>query len=100
DPVKLDLWAGVPPLEPEPDDIADKLVPKPGPQKPEQVGEEIELPFPPPVSEQPPAGASEQPQGPLEVLRFGPDGDQSLVEAIRVSFNHPMVPLASIEDLR
>src|SRR5690606_36101155 len=46
------------------------------------------------------AGASEQPQGPLEVLRFGPDGDQSLVEAIRVSFNHPMVPLASIEDLR
>lgn len=100
EPVELDLWAGVPPLEAEPGDIADKLVPKPGPHKPEQVGEEIEIPFPPPISEEPPAGASEQPQGPLEVLRFGPDGDQSLVDAIRVSFNHPMVPLASIEDLR
>ncbi|MFO7561535.1 MAG: Ig-like domain-containing protein [Enhygromyxa sp.] len=100
EPVELDLWAGVPPLSPEPGDIADELVPKPGPQKPEQVGEEIELPFPPPISEEPPAGASEQPSGSLEVLRFGPDGEQTLVEAIRVSFNHPMVPLASIEDLR
>jgi uncharacterized protein YfaS (alpha-2-macroglobulin family) len=99
EPVELDLWAGVPPLTPEPGDIADKLVPKEGPQKPEQVGEEIELPFPPPISEQPP-GETEQPQGPLEVLRFGPDGEQSLVEAVRASFNHPMVPLASIEDLR
>ncbi|HVH99848.1 MAG TPA: Ig-like domain-containing protein, partial [Enhygromyxa sp.] len=58
----------------------------------------IELPFPPPVSESP--STTEAPTGPLEVLRFGPDGEQTLVEAIRVSFNHSMVPLASIEDLR
>jgi len=100
EPVVIDLWAGVPPLAPEPGDIAEVLVPKPGPQKPEQVGETIELPFPPPAPETPPVGASEQPEGPLEVLRSGPEGDQTLVEAIRVSFNHPMVPLASIEQLR
>jgi alpha-2-macroglobulin len=99
-PVELDLWAGVPALVAQVGDIPDALVPEPGPAKPAQVGEIVELPFPPPISAEPPPGASEQPSGPLEVLRYGPDGDQTLVEAIRVSFNHPMVPLASIEALR
>ena len=98
---ELDLWAGVPPLEPSAEQLVGEMVPKPGPPKPKQVGEEIELPFPPPPSQvEPPVGESEQPTGALEVLRRGPDGEQGLVEAIRVSFNHPMVPLASIEDLR
>ncbi|WP_181197349.1 Ig-like domain-containing alpha-2-macroglobulin family protein [Enhygromyxa salina] len=100
DPVELDLWAGVPPLDARADDLLGELVPKPGPQKPPQVGEEIELPFPPPAPPSDAVGVSELPEGPLEVLRKGPEGPQSLVEAIRVSFNHPMVPLASIEDLR
>ena len=99
-PVELDLWAGVPPLVQQPGDVAEDLVPEPGPAKPEQVGEVVELPFPPPISVEPPTGTSDAPEGPLEVLRYGPDGDQTLVEAIRVSFNHPMVPLASIEALR
>ncbi|WP_106093242.1 Ig-like domain-containing alpha-2-macroglobulin family protein [Enhygromyxa salina] len=98
--VKLDLWAGVPPLDPAAADLHGELVPKPGPQKPAQVGEEIELPFPPPAPPGDAVGVSEPPTGPLEVLRTGPDGEQGLVDAIRVSFNHPMVPLASIEDLR
>lgn len=98
--VELDLWAGVPPLDPAAEELLGELVPKPGPQKPPQVGEEIKIPFPPPEPETPPVGVSELPTGPLEVVRRGPDGPQSLVEAIRVSFNHPMVPLASIEDLR
>ena len=97
--VELDLWAGVPPLDPSVD-LVGELVPKPGPQKPPQVNEEIEIPFPPPEPSTPPVGIDEQPTGALEVVRRGPDGTQSLVEAIRVSFNHPMVPLASIEDLR
>ncbi|KIG17599.1 conserved hypothetical protein-putative secreted protein [Enhygromyxa salina] len=98
--VELDLWAGVAPLDPSAADLHGELVPKPGPQKPAQVGEEIELPFPPPAPPSDAVGISEPPTGPLEVLRKGPDGDQGLVDAIRVSFNHPMVPLASIEDLR
>ena len=99
-PLALDLWAGVPPLDPAAADLVGELVPEPGPQLPEQVGEEIELPFPPPPPEAPAGGPSEVLTGPLEVLRFGPSGEVGLVEAIRVSFNHPMVPLASIEDLR
>jgi uncharacterized protein YfaS (alpha-2-macroglobulin family) len=98
--VELDLWAGVPPLDPAAADLLGELVPKPGPQKPPQVGEEIKIPFPPPQPDEPPVGVSELPTGALEVVRRGPDGPQTLVEAIRVSFNHPMVPLASIEDLR
>jgi uncharacterized protein YfaS (alpha-2-macroglobulin family) len=98
--VVLDLWAGVPPLDPNAEELVGEMVPKPGPQKPPQVGEEIKIPFPPPEASTPPVGVSEVPTGPLEVVRRGPDGPQSLVEAIRVSFNHPMVPLASIEDLR
>lgn len=98
-PVELDLWAGVPALTPEADDLMDELVPKPGPAKPDQVGEEIEIPFPAPTPDEPAVGVTETPKGPLEVLRKGPEGDQGLVDAIRVSFNHPMVPLTSIENL-
>jgi len=99
-PVVLDLWAGVAPLTPEADDLMDELSPHPGPQKPAQVGEEIELPFPPPTPDTPPVGITVAPSADLEVLRQGPEGEHALVEAIRASFNHPMVPLASIEDLR
>ena len=98
-PVGLDLWDGVPELVPEPDDIASTLAPKAGPERPPQIGEEIELPFPPdaPPSQ---AGSSTPEEGPLAVLRFGPTGEQGLVDAIRVSFNHPMVPLSTVEKLR
>lgn len=97
EPAVLDLWSGVPDLQPHPGDVADVIVPRPGPAKPETVSESIELPFPPEV----PATASkpEVITGPLTVERFGPTGEQSLVDAVRVSFNHPMVPLASVEQL-
>jgi hypothetical protein len=96
-PAVLDLWAGMPPLEPEPGLVA-PLVPKDGPARPPSVGEVIELPFPPPA---PPdvGGASEPEAEPLAVLRFGPTGDRELVDAVRVSFNHPMVPLSTVERL-
>ncbi|HWB76803.1 MAG TPA: hypothetical protein VG755_17675, partial [Nannocystaceae bacterium] len=97
EPAVLDLWSGVPDLQPHPGDVADVIVPRPGPAKPETVSESIELPFPPEV----PATASkpEVITGPLTVERFGPTGEQSLVDAVRVTFNHPMVPLASVEQL-
>lgn len=97
-PGTLDLWDGVPPLEPEAGDITTELEPRPGPLKPKSVNETIEIPFPP---ETPPEEgiAVKPPSGPLEVERFGPTGEQSLVDAIRVSFNEAMVPLATVEAL-
>lgn len=97
-PGTLDLWDGVPPLEPEAGDITTELEPRPGPLAPESVNETIEIPFPP---ETPPDEGIEvkPPTGPLEVERFGPTGAQSLVDAVRVSFNEAMVPLATVEAL-
>ena len=96
EPAKLDLWAGVPPLVEEPGDLAKTLEPRPGPKKPKTVGERIELPFDPKEF----AGGPEVPPGTkLEVLRYGPTGVEGLVGAVRVAFNQPMVPLASVESL-
>lgn len=94
---ELDLWAGVPPLEPHPGDIATEIVPRPGPEKPPTTTETIELPFPPelPSTASKPVVAG----GPLTIERFGPTGEQALVDAIRVTFDQPMVPLASVESL-
>lgn len=97
DPVTLDLWSGVPDLQPHPGDVADVIVPRPGPEKPETVSESIELPFPPEAPST--ASKPEVVTGPLAVERFGPTGEQTLVDAVRVTFNHPMVPLASVEQL-
>ncbi|MCH9682339.1 MAG: Ig-like domain-containing protein, partial [Deltaproteobacteria bacterium] len=93
----LDLWAGVPPLTPEATDIAAQLEPRPGALKPPSVHETVEVPLAAPDSD----GAALPPAtpGPLKVERHGPTGPQSLVDAIRLSFNQPMVPLADIATL-
>ncbi len=100
-PAKIDLWKGVPPLEPQPTDYATELKPaNEGPAPPPSVSERVELPFPPPAAP-PKTGPDSAPApGPLEILRFSPEGDQSLVDAVSVAFNQPMVPLAAIDDLR
>ncbi len=97
-PGALDLWAGVPPLVADAADITTELKPRPGPLKPKSVSESVEIPFPPEVA--PDEGiAVTPPTGPLEVQRFGPTGPQTLVDAVRVSFNEAMVPLATVEAL-
>jgi len=95
--VALDLWSGVPPLEPHPGDVATVIEPRPGPAKPPSVGETIELAFPPEVP--PETSKPEVTTGPLKIERFGPTGALDLVDAIRVTFNQSMVPLASVESL-
>lgn len=99
-PQKLDLWAGVPPIEPAAADITTELTPVPGPQPPPTVSEKIELPFPPP--EPPTKQTQDLPASePLKVLRTSPtQKDPGLVNAVTAVFNHPMVPLASIDDLK
>ncbi|MDC0719607.1 Ig-like domain-containing alpha-2-macroglobulin family protein [Nannocystis bainbridge] len=97
---KLDLWAGVPAIEPEDSDIAAELTPTPGPKPPPSVSEKIELPFPPPA---PPSKQTQDlaQEGPLKVLRTSPtEKAPGLVGSVSAVFNQPMVPLASIDDLK
>lgn len=57
---------------------------------------ETALPFPPeeePIKPQPPLPP------PLAVVRHSPEGDVDLVDQVLVSFNQPMVPLASVGEL-
>ena len=96
----LDVWAGVPPIEAEPGDITTELKPVPGPKPPVSVAEHVQLPFPPPA---PPSKQTQDPaaQGPLQILRTAPiEKAPGLVGTVSAVFNQPMVPLASIDDLK
>lgn len=74
--------------------------------------EEFKLPpasLPPPVpgttveSAFPPAGTAAAPEtsvaGPLEVLRFAPTGEIPVAPFLNVTFNQPMAPLATLDEL-
>jgi hypothetical protein len=89
------ILARLPELELEPQDQVDfrlpeDLVPPPRP------GQTIEEPFPPPPA---PVLPPEVAAGPLEVLRFAPEGEIPLAPFVNVTFNQPMVPLATLEAL-
>ncbi|MGI9647991.1 MAG: alpha-2-macroglobulin family protein [Acidimicrobiia bacterium] len=63
--------------------------------KPPLVGDTIEVPFPADSDDPPPP----VPGGPLEVLRFQPEGPVDVAPFISITFNQPMVPLATLEQL-
>ncbi|MBT8202767.1 MAG: hypothetical protein HKN74_00455 [Acidimicrobiia bacterium] len=63
--------------------------------RPPLVGETIDVPFPADPGDPPP----EVPTGPLEVLRFQPEGDVDIAPFISITFNQPMVPLATFDQL-
>jgi alpha-2-macroglobulin len=69
--------------------LPEELLPPPRP------GQTIDEPFPLPPDLSPPA----VPEGPLEVLRFSPEGEIPLAPFLSVTFNQPMVPLATVETL-
>ncbi|KAA3645374.1 MAG: hypothetical protein DWQ07_12970 [Chloroflexi bacterium] len=84
----------VPALETEPGDVTDfnfpvDLLPPP------LTGETIEEAFPPPDLLEPVTVSA----GPLEVLRFAPEGEVPIAPFINVTFNQPMVPLATLSQL-
>lgn len=70
--------------------LPDALLPPP------LTGDTIDEPFPPPPTQY---TAPEVPDGPLEVLRYSPEGDVGLAPFVNVTFNQPMVPLTSLETL-
>ncbi len=66
------------------------------PIPPPLTGETISQPFPP-ESEAGPAPEVES--GPLQVLRYSPEGEIPVAPFISITFNQPMVPLTTLEQL-
>ncbi|UCF62427.1 MAG: hypothetical protein JSV37_06940, partial [Anaerolineaceae bacterium] len=69
--------------------LPDELIPPP------LTGETIEEIFPPAAA----VGPIDVEPGPLEVLRYSPEGEIPIAPFVNVTFNQPMVPLATLEDL-
>ena len=84
----------LPPLATSPDDwqafkLPEEVLPPP------RTGQTISEPFPLPPEETAPEVA----QGPLEVLRYSPEGNVPIAPFVNVTFNQPMVPLATLQEL-
>jgi uncharacterized protein YfaS (alpha-2-macroglobulin family) len=62
---------------------------------PPRPGVEVDVPFPPEES----VPAVEVESGPVEVVRYAPEGDVPLVPRLSVTFNQPMVALTSHDEL-
>ena len=89
------ILARLPALTPEPGDQSDFRLPG-DPIPPPRPGETIHEPFPPapePVQPEPVE------TGPLQVLRFSPEGEIPVAPFLSVTFNQPMVPLTTLEQL-
>ena len=89
------ILARLPGIENEPADqvefrLPEEVLPPPRP------GETVQETFPAPPED---VTAPEVDSGPLEVLRYGPEGEIPLAPFINVTFNQPMVPLNTLEDL-
>ena len=89
------LLGRLPPLTGQAGDVMELNLPKdtlPAPRP----GKTVQQPFPPPPA---PSAPPEVATGPLEVLRYAPEGDVPLAPNMSVTFNQPMVALTSIGDL-
>jgi alpha-2-macroglobulin len=62
---------------------------------PPRTGETIPEVFPPEVQYEP----QDVPEGPLHVLRYSPEGEIPLAPFVNITFNQPMVPLATLAQL-
>jgi len=65
--------------------------------QPPVVGDTIDAPFPP--APDPPSVPDVVASGPLDVLRFQPEGAVDIAPFIALTFNEPMVELATLEQL-
>ena len=89
------ILARLPQLETESGDSVDFRLPSES-LPPPRTGETVDEPFPPPEAPPVPLAVAE---GPLEVLRFAPEGEIGLAPFVNVTFNQPMVPLGTLEFL-
>jgi len=88
------ILARLPLLEPLAGDQVDFKLPEEV-LPPPRTGETIEEPFPLP----PESFAPDVEYGPLEVLRYSPEGEIPIAPFVNVTFNQPMAPLGTLEDL-
>lgn len=89
------ILARLPAIGGAPSDQVDLLLPEKS-LPPPRPGQTIQESFPPPAA---PSAPAEVPTGPLEVLRYSPEGEISLAPFVNVTFNQPMVALATLEAL-
>ena len=89
------ILARLPALAVGPEDQVDFKLPEDS-LPPPRTGETIEERFPPPPV---PITPDKVDAGPLEVLRFAPEGEIPLAPFVNVTFNQPMVPLATLSAL-
>ncbi len=66
------------------------------PIPPPRTGDTVEEPFPPAAGVTTPGDVE---TGPLEVLRFAPEGEIPIAPFVNITFNQPMVPVGTLEDL-
>ncbi len=66
---------------------------------PPLTGETIDEPFPAPSELAPPPVETVNNDGDLQVIRFAPEGDVTIAPFIAVTFNQPMVPIATQDQL-
>ena len=89
------ILARLPEIESEVGDQQDFNLPG-DPIPPPQPGTIIDQPFP---VEDTLLQTGNMESGPLEVLRYAPEGDVSIAPTINITFNQPMVPLSTLEQL-
>lgn len=97
-PLSVDPFAGLDPLG---DDEPQAYSFRRGPEPPPSTKRKIALSFPPAGAD---SGARSKPpskraRGPLKVVRSSPEGKAGKVGAVTVTFNQPMVPVASLAEL-
>lgn len=102
EPLSADLieqiLARLPDLQGETGDQVELNLPT-QPIPPPLTGETIDEPFPSPGEVAPPPVEVVNNDGDLAVIRFAPEGDVTIAPFIAVTFNQPMVPIATQEQL-
>ncbi len=91
----LNILARLPALIRDPEDdqdfrLPDDVIPPP------LTGDTIDETFPPPTTQD--GGPTIEP-GPLEVLRYSPEGEIPIAPFVNITFNQPMVPITTLEQL-
>jgi uncharacterized protein YfaS (alpha-2-macroglobulin family) len=89
------ILARLPAIPTETGDQTDFKLPT-DPIPPPRTGETVDHPFPLAETAFPPEVV---PDGPLQVLRFSPEGEIPVAPFLSVTFNQPMVPLGTLQDL-
>ena len=90
------VLARLPAQKTEPDDEKE-LALREGSAPPPRTGATVLGAFPPAKKARP--GKTKKPAGPLEVVRFAPEGDVPIAPHLAVTFSHPMVAVTSLQEL-